>query len=64
MRSENVEGTFWEVCQKSKEGDVLTCVDWKIQNIVNNGDYTFMWEEDWEYVRLNNEFLGARWKIN
>lgn len=59
----NLEGTFWEVCQESKEGDVLINVNWTMQNIVNNGDYAFMWEEDWQPVKLNNEFLGARWKL-
>ena len=57
------EGTFWEVCQNSSEEDVLVCLDYSMQNIVNNGDSIFKWEENWETVRLDGEFLGMRWKI-
>lgn len=59
-----MEGTFWEVCAKSKEEDVLTCLDYPYQNIVNNGDYTFVWEKDWTHVTLTGEFLGMKWKLN
>jgi hypothetical protein len=58
-----MEGTFWEVCQKSKEGDILINLDYISQNIVNNGDFCFMWEEDWKPVELIGEFLGAHWGI-
>lgn len=58
------EGAFWEVCKNSKEEDVLVCLDYPMQNIVNNGDYVFKWKESWETVRLDGEFLGMRWKIS
>lgn len=58
------EGTFWEVCAESKEDDVLICLDYSMQNIVNNGDYIFKWEQSWETVKLDGEFLGMRWKIS
>ncbi|MGG3890280.1 hypothetical protein [Metabacillus fastidiosus] len=60
---ENEWRTFWETAAKSKEEDVLEC-EWDgRQNIVNNGDYTFLWEESWEHVKLSGEFLGAKWRI-
>lgn len=55
--------TFWEAALKSKEGDKLVCIDYPYQNIINNGDYTFMWEDSWEVVKLNSEFLGMKWEI-
>ena len=58
------EGTFWEACAKSKEEDVLVCLDYSMQNIVNNGDYIFKWEQSWETVKLDGEFMGMRWKIS
>jgi hypothetical protein len=58
-----VDGTFWEVCQKSKEGDILINLDYPSQNIVNNGDFCFMWEEVWKPVKLTGEFLVSRWGI-
>jgi hypothetical protein len=60
---EGMEGSFWEVCANSKEGNILICLDYSLQNIVNNGDYTFMWEEEWTPVKLTGEYLGMRWKI-
>jgi hypothetical protein len=59
----NEWGTFWEVAAKSKEEDILECKSVLFQNIVNNGDYTFMWEEVWEPVTLSGEFLGFKWRI-
>jgi hypothetical protein len=57
------EGSFWEVCSKSNEDDILICLDYPMQNIVNNGDYTFMWETSWTPVTLSGEFIGMKWKI-
>lgn len=57
------EGSFWDIYGMSEEGDILECVDWDMQRVVNNGDYTFMWEEEWEPVVLNNEYIGATWRI-
>lgn len=34
--------SFWKAMSLSKEDDVLECEDY-YGNIVNNGDYTFMW---------------------
>ena len=62
-KEEKIKGTFWEVCQKSIEGDTLINLDWPTQNIVNNGDHCFMWEDDWTPVKLGGEFLGATWGI-
>jgi hypothetical protein len=58
----NKWGTFWEVAAKSKEGDILECEDY-YGNIVNNGDYAFLWEDSWAVVKLSGEFLGMRWRI-
>jgi len=55
--------SFWKVAELSKEDDVLECEDIGYQNIVNNGDYTFMWEIDWTPVKLSGEFLGMKWRI-
>lgn len=55
--------TFWEALSRSKEEDVLECEYSPYQNIVNNGDFTFMWEEAWEPVTLSGEFLGFKWRI-
>jgi hypothetical protein len=55
--------SFWQAAEQSKEGDVLQNISWTSQNIVNNGDNAFMWEETWTPVKLNGEFLGARWII-
>ncbi len=57
------EGSFWDIYGMSEEGDILECVDWDMQRVVNNGDYTFMWEDEWEPVVLNNESIGATWRI-
>lgn len=59
----NEWGTFWEVAARSKEEDTLRCEYAAYQNIVNNGDYTFMWEETWEPVTLSCDFLGFKWRI-
>ncbi|MEI2465098.1 hypothetical protein [Niallia taxi] len=55
--------TFWDALAQSKEEDILEC-EWGkgTQRIVNNGDYAFMWEESWQPVRLNGEFIGAKWR--
>lgn len=55
--------TFFETIEKSKENDVMRCIDYPMQNIVNNGDYTFMWENDWKVVKLTGEFIGMNWEI-
>lgn len=54
--------SFWEALTESKEGDILECEDY-YANIVNNGDYTFMWEESWKVVTLSGEYLGFKWRI-
>lgn len=54
--------TFWEALGKSKEEDVIEC-EYSYQDIVNNGDYTFMWKELWDPVKLSGEHLGFRWRI-
>lgn len=59
---ENDWKSFWEALSNSKEEDILEC-EWEMtQRIVNNGDYTFMWEESWERVELSGEFIGAKWR--
>ncbi|WP_161805239.1 hypothetical protein [Sporosarcina globispora] len=54
--------TFWEALSQSKEGDVIEC-EAIYSNIVNNGDYTFMWEEEWKPVVLRGEYIGMKWRI-
>ena len=54
--------TFWEALSGSKEEDIIEC-EYSYQNIVNNGDYTFMWKDIWEPVKLSGEHLGFRWRV-
>ncbi|MFK3936504.1 hypothetical protein ACI2JA_03175 [Alkalihalobacillus sp. NPDC078783] len=59
------EGTFWEVLQKSEEGEMMEMVEWPhSQKIVNNGDYHFYWNESMKPVVLSGEFVGSVWKIS
>jgi hypothetical protein len=55
--------SFWKTAEMSKEEDVLECETNLFQNIVNNGDYTFMWEEAWIPVTLSGEYLGFKWRV-
>jgi hypothetical protein len=54
--------TFWNTLSESKEEDIIECEDY-YQNIVNNGDFTFMWEDAWTPVKLSGEHLGFKWRI-
>lgn len=55
--------SFWDAAKASKEGDVLECAYNGYQNIVNNGEYMFFWEQTEETVTLSGEFLGMMWRI-
>lgn len=54
--------SFWDALSQSKEDDVLECENF-YDNIVNNGDFTFMWERSWNPVKLSGEHLGLKWRI-
>lgn len=54
--------SFWEALGNSKEGDIIEPEHW-FERIVNNGDYTFMWENQWNVVSLSGEHLGTKWRI-
>lgn len=55
--------SFWDALAQSKEEDIIECKDNYYQNIVNNGDYTYMWEESWIPVSLSGEHIGFKWRI-
>jgi hypothetical protein len=54
--------SFWQAAELSREEDVLECEEY-YGNIVNNGDFTFMWEESWKPVQLSGEHLGFKWRV-
>lgn len=53
--------SFWDAAKLSKEDDILECEAWYTR-IVNNGG-VFKWEESWETVKLDSEFMGMKWRV-